>query len=108
MDTYLQRLFASHLAHGSIYPARLREPSAEEIYRHSKPDLKVFEIQSFQPLEIYSATHETAILSTFLSNVDCSVLQNPAPIDATLDIAALLKFECPQEKAEGEEEKKPE
>ncbi|TNJ30163.1 hypothetical protein GMRT_14296 [Giardia muris] len=106
METYLQRLFSNHLAHGSIYPARLREPSAEEIYRHSRPDLKVFEIQSFQPLEIYSATHETAILTTFLNNVDCSALQNPAPLDTTLDLAALLKLESSQDKAE--EEKKPE
>lgn len=65
----LKEMLRTKKAHGSIYPARLKELNALEIYELAKADESLFNITPPPPLEIHTATHDTAIIADLLQSM---------------------------------------
>ncbi|EFO63351.1 Hypothetical protein GLP15_3939 [Giardia lamblia P15] len=65
----LREMLRTKKAYGSIYPARLKELSARELYDLAKIDESLFEIKQPPPLEIHTATHDTAVIADLLQSM---------------------------------------
>lgn len=65
----LKEMLRTKKAYGSVYPARLKELSALEIYELARVDEGLFNITPPPPLEIHTATHDTAIIADLLQSM---------------------------------------
>ncbi len=65
----LRDMLRTKKAYGSIYPARLKELTARELYDLAKVDESLFEIKQPPPLEIHTATHDTAVIADLLQSM---------------------------------------